>query len=193
VRRRLGAVTESLLAETMPAILAGYSELRPQDADAGRHWRRRKAEDGAFTWDWPTIAIYNQVRALVDPHPGACVDGAVIGAWLSVPEILWRKYKAGRGSWSSARWHLAPQAPRSKRTRQLANAVLPFDVRNPAGGTVGWVHLSGISDTAAPLHAVVGTAERVRGLRVADAELRDLVRRVAAAELGRDVMFADYA
>jgi hypothetical protein len=193
VRRRLGAGTESLLAETMPTILAGRAELRLQDAGAGRHWGRRKVEDGAFTWDWPAIAIYHHVRALVAPHPGASVDGVVVGSWLSVPEILWRKFRAGRGNWVSARWQLAPQTPRRKRTRQLANAVLPFDVRNHAGGTVGWVHLGRVSEPALPLHAVLGTGDRVRGLRVADAELRALVRRVAAEELKRDVVFADAA
>lgn len=193
VRRRVGAATESLLVETMPAILAGRAEPRPQGENAGRYWNRRKSEDGAFTWDWPAIAIYHHVRALVAPHPGASVDGVVVESWLSVPEILWRKFCAGRGNWRSARWQLAPQTPRRKRTRQLANAVLPLDVRNHAGGTVGWVHLGGVSEPASPLHAVLGTGDRVRGLRVADAELRALVRRVAAEELKRDIVFADDA
>lgn len=191
VRRRLGAVTESLLAETMPEILAGRVELRPQEASAGRHWNRRKVADGAFTWDWPAIAIYHHVRALVAPHPGASVDGVVVESWLSVPEILWRKFSAGRGIWRSARWQLAPQTPRRKRTRQLANAVLPFDVRNHAGGTVGWAHLSGISEPDSPLRAVLGAAQRVRGLRVSDAELHALIRRVAAEEFSRAVVFVD--
>jgi methionyl-tRNA formyltransferase len=193
VRRRVGAATESLLAETMPEILAGRAEIGPQDARAGRHWSRRKAGDGAFTWGWPTIAIYHHVRALVAPHPGASVDGVVVESWLSVPEILWQKCRAGRGHWRSARWQLVPQTPRRKRTRQLANAVLPFDVRNHAGGTVGWVHLSGISEAASPLRAILGVARRVRGLRVSDAELRALIRRVAAEEFSRDVVFKDAA
>jgi methionyl-tRNA formyltransferase len=193
VRRRVVAATEGLLEEAMPAILAGHAEMRPQDRDGAQYWSRRKAADGAFTWDWSTIAIYNHVRALVAPHPGASVDGVAVDSWLSVPEVVWRKFRAGRGAWHSTRWQLVPQMPRPKRSRRLANAVLPFDVRNRAGGTVGWVHLSGISDAPSPLRAVLGTVQRVRGLRGTDAELRALVGRVAADEFGRGVVFAEPA
>jgi RimJ/RimL family protein N-acetyltransferase len=60
-----------MLAENMPKILSGTWVSWPQDERAARYHRRRTADDGLFTWERPVREIYDLVRALVSPHPGA--------------------------------------------------------------------------------------------------------------------------
>lgn len=44
----------------------------PQDPSVGSYYGRRSAEDGVIDWEAEsTLAIYNKVRALADPYPGA--------------------------------------------------------------------------------------------------------------------------
>ena len=44
---------------------------RPQDESKARHYKRRKPEDGRIDWRCSNEQIYNLVRALVAPWPGA--------------------------------------------------------------------------------------------------------------------------
>lgn len=95
VRRRVVATGERLLEQNLPLVLAGKAPRLPQDSDKGHRFRRRRAEDGRFTWAHATIDIYNLVRAVVSPHPGASVQehGRTIDfvRWISLPEVVWRK------------------------------------------------------------------------------------------------------
>lgn len=71
IQQRIGIATEELLSEEVPKILEGTNSRTPQVAESARYWRRRKLEDGYFEWKWKTRDIYNLIRALVRPHPGA--------------------------------------------------------------------------------------------------------------------------
>lgn len=71
IRERLGIATEQLLAEEIPKILDGVNIRVPQDASHAHYWQRRKPEAGFFDWSWSSLKIYNLIRALVAPHPGA--------------------------------------------------------------------------------------------------------------------------
>ena len=64
---RIADATEALLAEQLPAVLAGTATATPQPAGAGPGNRRRTREDGRFDWSWSVLRIYNLVRALVAP------------------------------------------------------------------------------------------------------------------------------
>lgn len=189
VRRRVDAAAERLLAETLPAILAGEARLQPQPEAAGRHWPRRSAEDGRFDWEQPAIDIYNLVRALVDPHPGASVGGETIRHWLPLAEILWRKHRAGRGTWSSGAWALVPRRPVAARDRRCAGAALIFDVHRRGGAVVGHCSLAGIAEAGTPLAAAVEFKGRARVAAGAANGLQALLARFAAAELRREIAF----
>jgi methionyl-tRNA formyltransferase len=96
IHARIRQATEALLAEQLPRILEGSYERRPQDAAAASHFRRRRPEDGRIDWGASTLAIYNLIRALVAPNPGAVYrDGdadVVVDRYLTMSEVATLKY-----------------------------------------------------------------------------------------------------
>lgn len=59
------------LAELIPALAAGRTERRVQDVTRANTWRKRRTADGCIDWRMPAHGIYNMVRALGRPYPGA--------------------------------------------------------------------------------------------------------------------------
>lgn len=54
-----------------------------QDENKANYWRKRNKSDGEIDWRMPAIGIYNLVRALTHPYPGAhChYDGSEYKIW----------------------------------------------------------------------------------------------------------------
>ncbi len=71
VRDKLKSAGSALLKEWWPAVLAGRAPRRTQDESRARYYRLRTQEDGLIQWSQSNISIYNLVRALVSPWPGA--------------------------------------------------------------------------------------------------------------------------
>jgi methionyl-tRNA formyltransferase len=66
----------SLIREFHPLIASGRAPRRPQDLSAGSYFGRRRPEDGRIDWRWPARRIFNLVRAVTHPYPGAfCYAG----------------------------------------------------------------------------------------------------------------------
>ena len=57
---------------------------------------RRRPEDGRIDWRWSVLHIYNLIRALVKPHPGAFSgdgpDRIVLDEYLTIPQVAVLKY-----------------------------------------------------------------------------------------------------
>jgi methionyl-tRNA formyltransferase len=72
-----------IIHEYHPLIVAGRAPRRPQDLSAGTYFGRRRPEDGRIDWNWPARQIFNRVRAVTHPYPGAfCfVDGRKLFIW----------------------------------------------------------------------------------------------------------------
>lgn len=60
-----------LLQEALPALAAGTLRETPQDLDQGSYYGRRSAADGRLDWALPAERLYNLVRAVTQPYPGA--------------------------------------------------------------------------------------------------------------------------
>jgi len=60
-----------LIERELPKILNGTNSRTPQDESRATYYPRRTPTDGEIIWAMPTIDIYNKIRALVKPHPGA--------------------------------------------------------------------------------------------------------------------------
>ena len=59
-----------------PFIVAGNPPRRKMDISKGSYFGRRKPEDGRIDWLWPARRIFNLVRAVTHPYPGAfCFAG----------------------------------------------------------------------------------------------------------------------
>jgi UDP-4-amino-4-deoxy-L-arabinose formyltransferase / UDP-glucuronic acid dehydrogenase (UDP-4-keto-hexauronic acid decarboxylating) len=60
-----------LLNETLPRIVTGEIPRRPNEVSQGSYFGGRKPEDGRIDWKRPALEIYNLIRAVSRPYPGA--------------------------------------------------------------------------------------------------------------------------
>lgn len=76
-----------LLQKHLPAILAGAAHYETQPAATPTFFPRRRPEDGATDWSRGARFVYNHVRALTRPYPGAYadVDGVRVRLWACQP------------------------------------------------------------------------------------------------------------
>ncbi len=65
---------EQMLWRVLPALLAGEAPHLPNDLSAGSYYSGRKPEDGRIDWSQPAVRIYNLIRAVAPPYPGAFTD-----------------------------------------------------------------------------------------------------------------------
>ncbi|RON80824.1 bifunctional UDP-4-amino-4-deoxy-L-arabinose formyltransferase/UDP-glucuronic acid oxidase ArnA [Pseudomonas fluorescens] len=71
---RIAAV--DLLRDTLPAMLQGKISETPQDESKATVFGRRSAADGKLVWAKPAEQLFNLVRAVTQPYPGAfCAVG----------------------------------------------------------------------------------------------------------------------
>ncbi len=69
--RKLVPLGVELITEMHPKIAAGTAPRRKQDISQGSYFGRRRPEDGRIDWRWPARRIFNLVRAVTHPYPGA--------------------------------------------------------------------------------------------------------------------------
>ncbi|MGO9453741.1 MAG: formyltransferase [Candidatus Binataceae bacterium] len=69
--RKLVPLGAGLVKEFHPLIASGCAPRRPQDISAGSYFGRRRPEDGRIDWRSPARRIFNLVRAVTHPYPGA--------------------------------------------------------------------------------------------------------------------------
>jgi methionyl-tRNA formyltransferase len=69
--RKLTRAARALMEETYPVIINGTAPRIPQDDRVASKFRGRRPADGKIDWGLPAVAIYNLVRAVTHPYPGA--------------------------------------------------------------------------------------------------------------------------
>lgn len=96
IQARLASSVDAMLAEEIPKLLSQSHARIPQNKTLARYYRRRHLEDGLFNWENSVLYIYNLIRALVKPHPGAFYEAAtdrmVLDEYLTIPQITALKY-----------------------------------------------------------------------------------------------------
>jgi methionyl-tRNA formyltransferase len=74
--RKLVPLGVQLITDLHPKIVAGVAPRHRQDISRGSYFGRRRPEDGRIDWRWPARRIFNLVRAVTHPYPGAfCFAG----------------------------------------------------------------------------------------------------------------------
>ena len=71
VYAKVTVAAETVLARSLPALIAGTAPRRPQPVLPGEYFGRRRPEDGRIDWSRPALEIHNLVRAVAPPFPGA--------------------------------------------------------------------------------------------------------------------------
>jgi methionyl-tRNA formyltransferase len=172
---RLREATESLLGEELPKVFAGTNARRPQDEARARYYRRRHPEDGQIDWNHSVRHIYNLIRALVKPNPGAFYQSrcgrVVLDQYAPVSAVAAVKYGPGGERQLSGNGvtliPVAPANPESTTDEDVNrdNETVRFVIRYADKG-VGTCGLSAIDYSAGTARLCVessgGAGESVR-------------------------------
>lgn len=91
----------TLLDEVLPLILKGDVPRIPQDPERASYFGGRRPEDGRIEWTWPAERIYNLIRAVAEPYPGAFAllpTGENIIIWQAEPKAANAENPAAPGT-----------------------------------------------------------------------------------------------
>jgi len=86
--RKVLPCAREVLARQIDALLAGTARETPQDDAAATYFGGRKPEDGRIDWTKSSRDIFNLIRAVTDPYPGAFCDvgPARLMVWWGEPD-----------------------------------------------------------------------------------------------------------
>lgn len=71
---KITVAARELVLETYPLLCAGTAPRVPQDHSAATKFGGRRPEDGRIDWSAEARTIYNLVRAVTHPYPGAFTE-----------------------------------------------------------------------------------------------------------------------
>ena len=73
---KVTVAAECILCRSLPAILAGTAPRLAMDLAQGSYFGARSPDDGRIDWTRPAAEVYNLIRAVAPPYPGAFTDVA---------------------------------------------------------------------------------------------------------------------
>lgn len=76
------------LTEIINGYVSGNLHPQPQDESLANYWRKRGEDDGRIDWRMSASSIFNLVRALSTPYPGAhsFSNGSLFKVWHCIVE-----------------------------------------------------------------------------------------------------------
>ena len=86
--RKVLPCARRVLARQIGALLAGTVKETPQDEAQATYFGGRTPEDGRIAWSQSARQIFNLIRAVTDPYPGAFTSAgeARLMVWWAEPE-----------------------------------------------------------------------------------------------------------
>ncbi|MCX8023358.1 MAG: formyltransferase [Syntrophorhabdaceae bacterium] len=83
---KMAEAARLLMRDTMPRLMEGTFERYPQVGPSS-YFGGRRPEDGLIPWDKDALSIYNLIRAVTHPYPGAFtyVEGKKLFIWKAYP------------------------------------------------------------------------------------------------------------
>jgi methionyl-tRNA formyltransferase len=83
-------VTEAavkVIARAFPLLMAGKAPRLPMDLSLGSYFGGRRPADGLIDWSRSAVDIYNLIRGVTHPYPGAFthLHGKKVVIWKAVP------------------------------------------------------------------------------------------------------------
>ena len=96
--RKVLPCARAVLTRQMDALLAGTARETPQDESQATYFGGRKPEDGRVVWTQTSRQIFNLIRAVTDPYPGAFTDvnGSRLMLWWAEPDSPAARGRTGR-------------------------------------------------------------------------------------------------
>lgn len=88
--RKVLPCAKKVLSRQIEALLAGKAKETPQDDSQATYFGGRKPEDGRILWSQSSQQIFNLIRAVADPYPGAFSDvgEARLMVWWAEPKSI---------------------------------------------------------------------------------------------------------
>ena len=85
--RKVLPCARTVLARQIDHLLAGTASETPQDEAQATYFGGRTPDDGRIDWTRPAVEIFNLIRAVTDPYPGAFTEhrGARLMVWWAEP------------------------------------------------------------------------------------------------------------
>jgi UDP-4-amino-4-deoxy-L-arabinose formyltransferase/UDP-glucuronic acid dehydrogenase (UDP-4-keto-hexauronic acid decarboxylating) len=85
---KLALLAAEMLDEVLPKLREGCAPRRPMDLAQGSYFGGRKPEDGRIDWNLSCWEVYNLVRAVTRPWPGAFSTfmGEKVMIWMVSPD-----------------------------------------------------------------------------------------------------------
>jgi methionyl-tRNA formyltransferase len=85
--KKLEEASGYMLKEILPRIKTGDIPKTTMDLSRGSYYGGRKPEDGRIFWERPAEEIYNLIRAVTRPYPGAFgfLGDEMVTFWWAVP------------------------------------------------------------------------------------------------------------
>jgi methionyl-tRNA formyltransferase len=96
--RKVLPCARRVLGRQIDALLSGTARETPQDATQATYFGGRTPEDGRIDWTQPSRRIFNLIRAVTDPYPGAFTDvgSSRLMVWWAEPESAAATGRRGR-------------------------------------------------------------------------------------------------
>jgi len=96
--RKVLPCARTVVARQIDALLAGTAKETPQDESQATYFGGRKPEDGRIAWTQTSLQIFNLIRAVTDPYPGAFTDvgAARLMVWWAEPASPATRGRHGR-------------------------------------------------------------------------------------------------
>lgn len=87
---KVTVAAETVLARSLPGLIAGTAPRRIQPIEPAQYFGRRRPEDGRIDWAWPAEQIHNLVRGVAPPFPGAFADVQGERWWVHKTRVVAR-------------------------------------------------------------------------------------------------------
>jgi len=96
--RKVLPCARQILARQIDALLAGTAVETPQDESLATYFGARGPEDGRINWAWSSQQIFNLIRAVTDPYPGAFTEigGSRLMVWWAEPSTSLHRGRPGK-------------------------------------------------------------------------------------------------
>ncbi len=87
VFHKLTDAAVAVIRRSWPLLVAGTAPRLPMDLSAGSYFGGRKPADGEIDWSKSAVQIYNLVRGVTHPYPGAFtwLEGKKVIIWQAWP------------------------------------------------------------------------------------------------------------
>ncbi|MCF0248037.1 MAG: formyltransferase [Synergistes sp.] len=84
---KVADAARNIIARSLPLLEAGTAPREPQDESEATYFGRRRPKDGEIDWNKSAVEIYNLIRAVTHPFPGAFTefDGKKYFIWKARP------------------------------------------------------------------------------------------------------------